>query len=260
MNQVQQRQVAQGEYSITYTLIWKNVKNINLSVKQDGSVTVSANRSIPEDYIDDFVRSKIPFILRARSQTEQDRPQGPGELRFQTGEQVPYLGGFLTLQVESADMRLVPEWIIKAQEGSITNFSRNKNGEAVFREGGWLYLYTLAREDAAHKQQLYETWQKIQTGILCGQFSRRYYPIFQELGVPFPVIKIRKMRSRWGSCIPNKQKVTFNSQLLERPLECMEYVVVHEFSHFIHPDHSKDFYHFVEQILPDWKTRRERLR
>lgn len=68
------------------------------------------------------------------------------------------------------------------------------------------------------------------------------------------------MSSRWGSCIPGKQKVTFNSLLLEKPLESIEYVVVHEFSHFIHPDHSRAFYDFVARILPDWKNRKEGLR
>lgn len=59
--------------------------------------------------------------------------------------------------------------------------------------------------------------------------------------------------------MPGKHKITFNSLLLEKPLESIEYVVVHEFAHFIHPDHSKAFYAFVGQILPDWKERREKL-
>ena len=54
--------------------------------------------------------------------------------------------------------------------------------------------------------------------------------------------------------MPGKHKITFNSLLLEKPLESIEYVVVHEFAHFIHPDHSKAFYAFVGQILPDWKA------
>lgn len=259
MELTQQRQISQGEGAFQYTLIRKNVKNINLSVKSDGSVTVSANRRVPENYIDDFVRSKIPFIQKARNQVQKNRVRTPA-LQFVTGEQVPYLGRHLTLQVRPADYRLIPGWMEKVQEGSITRFSKNKYGEAVFCWGDQLYLYTLEMEDAVHKQLLYESWQKIQAGILCDQLSRYYYPAFQKLGVAYPMIKIRKMSSRWGSCIPQKQKVTFNSQLLEKPLESIEYVVVHEFSHFIHPDHSKAFHSFVEQILPDWRIRRQRLK
>lgn len=260
MDSTQLRQISQDEYAVTYTLIRKNVKNINLSVKSDGSITVSANRRVPEDYIDNFVRSRIPFIQKARHQMKQNQARIPSQPQFVNGEQIPYLGGFLTLQVRPADYRLIPEWIAKSQEGIITRFSKNKYGEAVFCRDGRLYLYTLELEDYIHKQQLYESWQKIQAGVLCEQLSRRYYPVFQKLGVAYPVIKIRKMSSRWGSCIPQKQKLTFNSRLLEKPPESIEYVVVHEFSHFIHPDHSKAFHSFVEQILPDWKVRRARLK
>lgn len=179
--------------------------------------------------------------------------------QFLTGEQLAYLGGTICLQVEKADRRLVPEWIGQVQAGEITGFSRNKKGEAVFLKGGCLYLYTADGDDTAYKQQLYDSWQKIQAGILCRQVSRQYYPFFEKLGVAYPVIRIRKMRSRWGSCIPAKQSITFNSLLLEKPPESIVYVVVHEFSHLVHPDHSKAFYQFVEQILPDWKSRKEGL-
>lgn len=243
----------------SYILIRKNVKNINLRVKSDGSVVVSAHPCVPKKQIDDFVHSKIPLIQKARANMEQNRESSKVR-QFVTGEQIPYLGGFLMLRVEKADRRRVPEWIEEVQEGSITGFSRNDHGEAVFCKDGCLYLYTADDSSTEYKQQLYDAWQKIQAGILCGQLSRQYYPVFEKLGVAYPQIRIRKMSSRWGSCIPGKHKITFNSLLLEKPLESIEYVVVHEFSHFIHPDHSSAFYHFVEQILPDWKSRKDGLR
>ncbi|MDE7310371.1 MAG: M48 family metallopeptidase [Eubacterium sp.] len=179
--------------------------------------------------------------------------------QFLTGEQLPYLGGTLLLQAGKADRRLVPEWIAQVQAGEITSFSRNNKGEAVFCKDGCLYLYAADGADTAYRRKLYDTWQKIQAGVLCERLSRQYYPVFEKLGVAYPKICIRRMSSRWGSCIPGKQKITFNSLLLEKPLESVEYVVVHEFSHFIHPDHSKAFYQFVEQILPDWKNRKAGL-
>ena len=249
----------QEDEKYPYILIRKKVKNINLRVKSDGSVVVSADPRVPKAYIDDFVQSKTDFIQKARAnllQNQSDKKQ----LLFQTGERVPYLGGFLWLFTDQADIRYIPGWLEEVQEGAIANFSRNGHAEAVFQRGQTLYLYSACLGDAEHNQQLYDSWQKIQAGILCRQLSRRYYPEFEKLGVGFPEIKIRKMSSRWGSCIPGKQKVTFNSLLLEKPLESIEYVVVHEFSHFIHPDHSRAFYDFVARILPDWKNRKEGLR
>lgn len=174
-------------------------------------------------------------------------------------EQVAYLGRKLWLREAVADRRLVPEWIAQVQAGAVTCFLRNRRGEAVFCKDDCLYLYAAEGADLAYKQKLYDTWQKIQAGSLCEQAGRKYYPAFEKLGVAYPKICIRKMRSCWGSCIPSKQKVTFNSLLVEKPLESIEYVVVHEFSHYLHPDHSKAFYRFVEQILPDWKNRKEGL-
>lgn len=248
-----------GEGDFSYTLIRKNVKNINLSVKSDGSIVISANPRVPEDYIDDFVCSKIPFIQKAREKLRQGREQIL-PCQFMSGERLPYLGNFLTLELGQADSRLAPIWIAQSQEGTITKLSRNNKGEAVFCQDGTLRLYSAELNDIAYKQRLYESWQEIQAGILCDQISRRYYPAFQELGVAYPEIKIRKMSSRWGSCIPAKKKITFNSLLIEKPIESMEYVVVHEFAHFIHPNHSKAFYDFVGRILPDWKSRKEGLR
>lgn len=246
------------ESEFAYTLIRKNVKNINLTIKSDGSIVVSANPHVDERYIEEFIRSKIPFIQRAREQLSHSRTKNAG-ISYESGDQIPYLGGFLTLQTAQADRRLVPEWIAQLQDGRITSFSRNKHGEAVFCRDGQLFMYAEDGQDAAYRQQLFESWQKIQAGVLCEQLSRTYYPQFQRLGVAYPQIKIRKMSSRWGSCMPGKHKITFNSLLLEKPIESIEYVVVHEFAHFIHPNHSKAFYALVEQILPDWKDRKGKL-
>ncbi len=242
-----------------YQLIRKNVKNINLRVKSDGSVVVSASPGVPEDYIDDFVYSKRSFIQKARRQMAQGKGS-VSDWKPVSGGQVPYLGGILILQEACADSRKIPVWIEQYRQGSITAFSRNKKGEAVFCRDGCLYLYTQNPDDTAYNQQLYDSWQKIQAGILCRKISLQYYPVFQKQGIAYPELKIRKMSSRWGSCIPGKHKITFNSRLLEKPLESIEYVVVHEFSHFIHPNHSKAFYDCVEQVLPDWRSRKNALR
>lgn len=239
-----------------YILIRKNVKNINLHVKPDGSVVVSASPSVPKKYIDDFVRAKQSFIEKARLEMKQN---GKRRGQLVSGETIPYLGAELVLQVENTDRRYIPIWIEKLQQGCITSFSRNNQGEAVFCQNGRLYLYTQHTDDPAYKQRLYDAWQKIQAGVLCEKISRQYYPVFEKLGVAYPQIKIRKMSSRWGSCIPGKHRITFNSLLLEKSLQSVEYVVVHEFSHFIHPNHSAEFYEFVSRILPDWKKRKEEL-
>ncbi len=74
-----------------------------------------------------------------------------------------------------------------------------------------------------------------------------------------PEIRVRSMTSRWGSCTPGARRVTFARQLVEAPLTCMEYVVFHELVHFLHPNHSRQFYACLEAFVPDWRERRQAL-
>ena len=88
----------------------------------------------------------------------------------------------------------------------------------------------------------------------------RYYPFFKAQGVAYPTLRIKTMKSRWGSCIPGKGVITLNTRLLIKPMAAVEYVVVHELAHFLVQNHQADFYAVVAQVLPDYKARRELLK
>ena len=85
------------------------------------------------------------------------------------------------------------------------------------------------------------------------------YPKFQKYGVTYPVIRFRNMVSRWGSCQPKRGVLTFNYALVEAPIFSIEYVVVHEFTHFLQPDHSRRFYQQLAMFMPDWEERKRIL-
>ena len=85
------------------------------------------------------------------------------------------------------------------------------------------------------------------------------YPKFQKYGVSYPTIRYRSMVSRWGSCQPKRGVLTFNYALVEAPISCIEYVVVHEFTHFLQPNHSKTFYQQLAMFMPDWEERKKIL-
>ena len=72
-------------------------------------------------------------------------------------------------------------------------------------------------------------------------------------------IRIHPMKSRWGSCNYIKGTLNFNLFLLDQPVECIEYVVMHEFAHFVQPDHSSAFHELMTVLMPDWKERKARL-
>ena len=67
------------------------------------------------------------------------------------------------------------------------------------------------------------------------------------------------MKSRWGSCLPFNNKIILNLNLIKTPMCCIEYVILHELSHFKHHNHSKNFYNFITLFMPDWKERKKIL-
>lgn len=91
--------------------------------------------------------------------------------------------------------------------------------------------------------------------------SDKVYPAFAEvLGGQKPTIKVRSMTTRWGVCCMSRRQITFALQLYKMPPAAQIYVVVHEYCHFLQPNHSPLFWAEVEKLLPDWKARRELLK
>lgn len=85
------------------------------------------------------------------------------------------------------------------------------------------------------------------------------YNLFDE-AIPYPILKIRKMKSRWGVCNRKDNSITLNLELLKKDIKYVDYVIVHELSHFVHFNHSKPFWNLVSKYKPDYKLIRKELR
>ena len=93
-------------------------------------------------------------------------------------------------------------------------------------------------------------------------FSSRleyWYNVFEE-NIPVPNLKIRKMTSRWGVCNIKNHNVTLNYYLSRYDISCLDYVIVHELSHFIHPNHSSDFWGLVLKYYPKYRECKKMLK
>lgn len=88
----------------------------------------------------------------------------------------------------------------------------------------------------------------------------RLYPIVEAYGVARPHVTVRAMRTRFGSCSVNRGRITLNAMLADAPEAAVEYVVLHELAHFLHPNHSRAFYGFIERYMPDWRERERILK
>lgn len=86
-----------------------------------------------------------------------------------------------------------------------------------------------------------------------------WYNLFEEK-IPVPNLKIRRMTTRWGVCNVKSHDVTLNYNLSQYDISCLDYVIVHELSHFIHPNHSKNFWFLVNKYYPRYKECRKMLK
>lgn len=231
-----QRQVSCEQGVISYQLTRKKVKNVNLRIKQDGQVLVSAPPRVPAAFIDDFIRQKQDFILSALAKFEEKRElRQDTPKKYITGESYTLLGKSLRLKVEES-----------------------KN-EEIYTDGIYIFLKVKDKDNFRRKEILMTKWLREYQTAVFQDFILQAYEVFRKYNVPFPTLKVRTMKSRWGSCQPQKGIITLNSRLIEAPAYAVEYVVLHEFAHFIHPNHSKAFWDFVTMMMPDWKKRKAAL-
>ena len=88
----------------------------------------------------------------------------------------------------------------------------------------------------------------------------RAYPLVQPLGVAWPELRLRRMKSQWGNCHWRQGYITLNTALARCPETLRDYVALHELVHFVHPDHGPGFYGLMDRLMPDWRQRRKELR
>lgn len=93
-------------------------------------------------------------------------------------------------------------------------------------------------------------------------FKNRLDIIYNKFSksIPYPTLTIRNMKSRWGVCNTKTHRVTLNLELIRKDIVCLDYVIVHELSHLIHANHSKDFWNLVEENCPDYKKIRKMMK
>ena len=79
------------------------------------------------------------------------------------------------------------------------------------------------------------------------------------MGVTVKEWRIRKMRTRWGSCSVRNGRIWLSLELAKKPMRCLEYVIVHEMAHLIEPSHNRRFWGILDRHMPDWRVRRDEL-
>ncbi len=107
-------------------------------------------------------------------------------------------------------------------------------------------------------EKMLTKWLNIYMNDIYLKRLNKIYNQFEE-NIPYPKLKIRNMKTRWGVCNRSNNTVTLNSKLIRYELEMLDYVIVHELSHFVQFDHSKKFWSIVGKYCPDYKNLRKKL-
>ena len=218
--------------NIPVEVIRKNIKNMHLSVlPPDGRVRVSVPAQLTDEAITMFVRTKLGWIKKQQEKFQQqprqsERQYVSGETLYVWGKQYflqveySYKGNALTLSGDKAILTVRKESSPKQRESFVNEWYRNLLKQEVAK-----YL---------------PKWEKT-TGLYCSSWQSKY------------------MTTKWGTCNPTSKKIWLNLQLAKKPIECLEYVILHELAHLKVHNHGPEFTTILDQYMPYWREHKRRL-
>jgi len=218
---------------LSITVTHKAIKNLNLRIQNpSGNVVISAPLAMPKAMIKDFVQQKLHWI-QAKQQHLQNRPQ-PAVQALVNGETVRVFGTTHTLKITEKPGKPsvnVCHGVLELVVADATNFNK--------------------------KQAVLQAWQRAQLKQRAPELIDHYTPL---MNVTVREFGIKKMKTRWGTCNPRAERIWLNLALAEKPIGCLEYVVVHEMAHLLEPSHNSRFWGLVEQFMPNWQTYKQQLK
>lgn len=222
-----------GSREIIADIAFVSLKRMMIKVyPPDGRVEVHAPLDVPMAEVMQKLHTKGGWILKQIDFFNSFKPLTPSR-RFVNGETHLYLGRQYRLKIVA-----------------------DKTDE-VKAYRGQLFLHTANQEPADMKKQL-DKWYRQRATVIFSDLLGEILPRFKRYKVITPVLSVRPMQKRWGSCSP-AGRITLNTELIKAPKGCMEYVITHELCHLVHPDHSRQFMILLNRMMPDWRKWKERL-
>lgn len=223
-----------GRQEIQFTLIRRDVKALSVTVHPDGKVAVIAPFHAEEDKVLNRVAKRARWINRQQARFGLFLPK-IGKRPEHTGQSIRYLGRQYRVRV------------VALETSHRKTVARNRNVLEVRLQDPKLA--------GALGCEIDRWWHLMANAVIAERFQRCLALI---PGIKRPGFSLRKMQKRWGSYTPSG-RILLNTELLAAPVDCIDYVIIHELCHVKHPNHQRAFYRLLETVLPDWKRRKERL-
>lgn len=212
----------------------KRMKTCRLKVFPDSSVILSLPEAASDEWAASFLQDKSTWLEKKLDGFKKTVGYAAtNEIR--TGYSITLLGQDLVFSVVQAE------------------------NSKVLLDGKIIYVYSTDANDQGALQALFQRWWRKQALEELIQRVDHWYPIIEKYGISKPRVYVRRMKTLWGSCSAERGAVTFNLFLIKAKEACIDYVVLHELTHFLYPNHSKLFYAFLSNYMPDWKERKRIL-
>jgi predicted metal-dependent hydrolase len=210
----------------------KDIKNVHLSVlPPSGAVRIAAPRRMKLDAIRLFAISKLPWIRQRQKKLQSQEREPP---RDYVDRESHYVWGKRYL------LKLVP----------------TDARPAVVLKHKTLELHARDSLSVEQRATLVEAWYREQVKAALPGVMEKWQDL---LRVKVNRTFVQRMKTKWGSANPERRNIRLNTDLARKPLECLEYVVLHELSHFISARHDRRFIALLDQHLPHWRTIRADL-
>lgn len=217
---------------IDIDVIYKDIKNLHIGVYPPlGRVRVAAPHRLDDDQVRHAIIQRLSWIKKQREQLQSTERQTEREMI--TGESHYVWGLRYRLKVIERPGR-----------------------SHVEIEGSRLLLYTPADSTPELRRDLLDHWYRSQLRTAVPDLIAKWEPI---VGVSVPRWSIRRMKTKWGSCNRETRHIWFNVQLAKKHPDCLEYIVVHEMTHYLERNHGERFTKLMDGFMPDWRRRRDQL-
>jgi predicted metal-dependent hydrolase len=214
-------------------VIRKAIKNLHVGVYPPaGRVRVAAPLAVSDDAVRLAIAGKLGWIKRQRARFEAQARQSPREMV--SGESHYFLGRRYRL-------RIVPH---------------AGHPQVVVRGRSIMELHVASDSTTEAREQVLQRWYRRRLRELILPLLEAWQPI---VGIEARAWGIRRMKTRWGTCNPTSRRITVNLELVKKPAQCVEYLVVHELAHLIAPSHNDRFIEVMDRHMPLWRMHREVL-
>jgi hypothetical protein len=214
-------------------VVRKDIKNLHLAVyPPDGRVRVAAPLRVDDEAVRLAVISRLTWIRRKQAEFEDQRRQSARE--YVSRESHYYWGKRYLMNVIYHDAP--PKVVI-----------RNKST---------LDLFVRTGSDRTKREQVLVEWYRERLKEAIPPLIAKWEP---TVGVEVADWGVKRMKTKWGSCTVEARRIWLNLELVKKPPQCLEYIVVHEMVHLLERLHSERFVALMDEFMPQWRLRRDAL-